>query len=434
MREESLGRHVLVELYNCNPELLNNVSGIEKIMVDAAEHSKATVINVTFHHFSPYGVSGVVVIQESHLTIHTWPEYGYAAIDIFTCGNTVDPWQAYEFLKVALEASSGSTMELKRGQTHLLDRNELEKRIIRDERSRKPNPVYKRNVWFTERDENMAISLRHDGDLLFSERSLYQKVEIYNTYAYGKMLALDGLIMCTERDEHVYHELISHVPLFTHHSPKKVLVIGGGDGGTVREVLKHDDVEEVTMVEIDEMVVNASKEYLPSMSCAFKDPRLTLIIDDGIKYIKNCKEQAFDIIIIDNSDPVGPSEGIFTKSFYKDVFKALKTDGIMVGQSESPRFNVKVYKELYSMLREVFGNNNVSSFLGFVPTYPSGMWSFSFCSKTDIDPVHDFDKNKYSSFALRNELVYYNDQVHRAAFAQPNFVKSLHQKKIVYDI
>ena len=197
MREESLGRHVLVELYNCNPELLNNVSGIEKIMVDAAEHSKATVINVTFHHFSPYGVSGVVVIQESHLTIHTWPEYGYAAIDIFTCGNTVDPWQAYEFLKEALEASSGSTMELKRGQTHLLDRNELEKRIIRDERSRKPNPVYKRNVWFTERDENMAISLRHDGDLLFSERSLYQKVEIYNTYAYGKMLALDGLIMLT---------------------------------------------------------------------------------------------------------------------------------------------------------------------------------------------------------------------------------------------
>jgi spermidine synthase len=430
MSEESLGRHVLVELYNCNPELLNNVSGIEKIMVDAAEHSQATVINVTFHHFSPYGVSGVVVIQESHLTIHTWPEYGYAAIDIFTCGNTVDPWQAYEFLKEALEASNGSTMELKRGQTDLLERSELEKRIIRDEKSHKPNPVYKRNVWFTERDENMAISLRHDGDLLFSERSLYQKVEVYNTYAYGKMLALDGLIMCTERDEHVYHELISHVPLFTHNSPKKVLVIGGGDGGTVREVLKHDNVEEVVMVEIDEMVVSASKEFLPTMSCAFNDSRLNLIIDDGIEYLKNCKENIFDIIIVDNSDPVGPSEGIFTKSFYRDVYKALKKDGIMVGQSESPRFNVKVYKELYQTLRDVFGKNKVHSYLGYVPTYPSGMWSFSFCTKTDVHPVLDFDENKFLSFLLKNELVYYNNEVHKAAFAQPNFVKELHQEKI----
>ena len=120
MSKVSLGQHVLVELYGCNSELLDNVSSIEQIMCDAAERSKATIINVSFHHFSPYGVSGVVVIQESHLAIHTWPEYGYAAIDVFTCGNTVDPWVAYAYLKEALQAESGSTMELKRGQTHLM--------------------------------------------------------------------------------------------------------------------------------------------------------------------------------------------------------------------------------------------------------------------------------------------------------------------------
>lgn len=430
MHMSSLGRHVLVELYGCSNELLNDVSFIEKAMVEAAETAGATVINSTFHHFSPYGVSGVVVIQESHLAIHTWPEYGYAAIDLFTCGDTVDPWVSYQFLEKKLEASHGSSMELRRGQERMMTRTELEENVPRDhyKAEEEITPTYKRNVWFTERDENIAFSLRHDGELLFSDKSDFQKVEVYNTYAYGKMLTLDGLVMCTEKDEYVYHELITHTGIFAHNNVKDVLVIGGGDGGTVRELVKHDSIDSVTMVEIDGMVVDAAKKYLPTMSNQLENEKLNLIIGDGIEYLKNADADKFDMIIIDNSDPVGPSEGIFTEAFYQDAYRCLKPNGILTGQSESPRFNTKVYKELYAMLRNVFGQDKVHCYLGHIPTYPSGMWSFSFCSKGAIHPVNSFNKEAAAKFSEEQDLNYYNEDIHTGVFALPNFVKKLQRE------
>lgn len=426
MSTNSLGRHVLVELYGCSNELLNDVSFIEKSMTEAAETAGATVINSTFHHFSPYGVSGVVVIQESHLAIHTWPEYGYAAIDLFTCGDTVDPWVSHQFLEKALEASHGSSMELRRGQERLMTRTELEANVPRDYQEEEIKPSYKRNVWFTEKDENIALSLRHDGEQLFSDKSEFQKVEVFNTYAYGRMLTLDGLVMCTEKDEYVYHELITHVGMLSHPNPKDILVIGGGDGGTVRELCKHESVESITMVEIDGLVIDAAKKFLPSMSSHLEHEKVNLIIGDGIEYLKNAADTSFDMIIIDNSDPVGPSEGIFTKSFYQDAYRCLREDGILTGQSESPRFNVPVYQELYGMLREVFGNNKVHSFLGHIPTYPSGIWSFSFCSKGAVHPIESMNMEKSARFSIDKDLKYYNEDIHKAAFALPNYVKKLH--------
>lgn len=434
MSKESLGRHVLVELYGCSNELLNDVNFIEKSMVAAAEEAGATVINSTFHHFSPYGVSGVVVIQESHLAIHTWPEYGYAAIDLFTCGTSVDPWVSYQFLEKELKASHGSSMELRRGQERLMTRTELKENVPRDQekydQNEKIEPSYKRNVWFTERDENMALSLRHDGELLFSDKSDFQKVEVYNTYAYGRMLTLDGLVMCTEKDEYVYHELITHIGLLSHPNPKRILVIGGGDGGTVREICKHESIEKITMVEIDGMVIDASKKYLPTLSSHLNHAKLELIIGDGIEYLKTAEANQFDMIVIDNSDPVGPSEGIFTKGFYEDAYRCLKEDGILTGQSESPRFNTKVYQELYSMLREVFGQEKVHCFLGHIPTYPSGLWSFTFCSKGNLHPTERLDKKKAAAFSKKHILKYYNEDIHTAAFALPNFVRDLHLSSI----
>jgi spermidine synthase len=421
----ALGRHVLVELYDCDPQLLNDVNHVEKSMVAAAEEAGATVINSTFHHFSPIGVSGVVVIEESHLAIHSWPEFGYAAIDVFTCGDSVDPWISYKYLEEALKAGHGSSMELLRGQEKLLTRKDIEA-IKRDQIEQKESrPTFKRNVWFTERDENVAFSLRYDGETLFSKHSDFQKVEVINTYAYGKMLTLDGLVMCTENDEYVYHEMITHVGMLSHPNPKQVLVIGGGDGGTVRELVKHPSLEKVTMVEIDDVVIEASKQNLPSLSSAFDHEKLDLIVGDGIEYLAKCPANTFDLIIIDNSDPVGPSEGIFTKDFYSNAYKALTENGILVGQSESPRFNQKVYKELYGMLRGIFSSNNVHCMLGYVPTYPSGMWSWSFCSKQGIDPVKDIDEQKIKDFVAVNQLSYYNEAIHRASFALPNFAKAL---------
>jgi len=395
-------------------------------MVTAANEAGATVINSTFHHFSPFGVSGVVVIQESHLAIHTWPEYRYAAVDLFTCGEPVDPWISYKYLKNAFQAGHGSSMEISRGQLNLLEPSKIDIPGLREQAEEKiPVPKYTRNIWFTERNDHIALSLRHKGDPLFRKQSEFQKVEIYDTYQFGKMLTCDGAIMCAEKDEHVYHEMISHVPLFTHPNPKRVLVIGGGDGGALREIVRHDNIDEVILVEIDEVVVEASKEHLPSLASALDHPKLELIIDDGIKYVSGAGNESFDIILIDSTDPVGPALGLFNVDFYKQVHRILTSQGIMVAQSESPRFNIPVFKEIFTAHKNVFGQDHVYAYLAFIPTYPTGMWSFSFCSKGNLHPVNDLRLAESKRFSLNHKLNYYDEDIHRAAFVLPRFVQEM---------
>jgi len=421
---ESLGRHVLVEYYDCSAEILNDVIQIEKAMVDSAEKAGATIINSTFHHFSPFGVSGVVVIEESHLAIHTWPEYRYAAVDLFTCGDSVDPWISYTFLKESFKAGNGSSMEMLRGQLGLLEKIDFDLGQSRDEADqRRRAPRQTRDIWFTERNQNIASSFRHTGDPLFRKQSAFQMVEIYETYEYGRMLTCDGKTMCAETDESAYHEMIVHVAMFTHPDPQRVLVIGGGDGGVVREVVKHKNLQQVVMVEIDEVVVEACKKYLPSISSALDHPKLDLKIADGIRYVTDAHAQSFDVVIIDSTDPVGPAEGLFSAEFYKQVYRILKPDGIMITQSESPRFNVKVFKEIFDCYREIFQPEHVHCFLAYIPIYPSGMWSFSYCSKNGIHPLKNLDRDRLRALFKTADFSYYNEEVHTAAFALPGFVK-----------
>ncbi len=218
----ALGRHIIAELYNCDLDKIDDVTFVENSMLAAAEKAGATVINSTFHHFSPFGVSGVIVIQESHFSIHCWPEFGYASIDIYTCGETVDPWIAYEYLKNELNASHGSTIELSRGQSNLISPSKSLHPTPLKKPSGKPTNIKRsKNVWFTERNENIALSLRHSGERLYNYTSKFQKIEIYQTEAFGRILVLDGNIVCAEEDEYVYHEMIAHVPMFAHPHPKK---------------------------------------------------------------------------------------------------------------------------------------------------------------------------------------------------------------------
>ena len=430
---DSLGRHIIAEFYNCSPEKINNVAHIEKSMVDAAEKAGATVINTTFHHFSPFGISGVVVIEQSHLSIHTWPEYQFASIDLFTCGDSINPWVSFDHLKEEFAAEYFSSLELQRGQLHLLNKIDFKTPDVRDNASKMDQRIKcNRNIWFTERDENIALSLRHTGDVLFSKQSKYQKIEIIDTFAYGKTLLLDGMIMTTEHDEFVYHEMITHVPMLTHPDPKKVLIIGGGDGGVAREVLRHDTVEHIDLVEIDGEVIEASKKFLPGLAKSFDDPKVTVHIEDGVEYVKKCSMETYDVVIIDSTDPVGPAEGLFKPDFYRDVYRCLKKDGIMTTQSESPTFNKKVFKEIYQCYREIFGQQNVHCYLAHIPTYPSGTWSFSYCSKNGIHPVYDVEEKRVRSFVDSSDLQYYSFDVHKAAFVLPPFVKKiLSQKKQV---
>lgn len=422
----SLGRHILVEFYGCSVEILNDVPRIESSMLKAATESGATLISSVFHHFSPFGVSGVVVIQESHLAIHTWPEYRYAAVDLFTCGYTVNPWTSYEILKTAFEAHHGSAIELNRGQLELLERSDIDLGDLRDQATQKlVTPRYSRSVWFTDRNENIALSIRHKGDRVFYEKSPYQTVEIFDTFEYGKMLTVDNMVMCSEKDEKAYHEMIIHVPVLCQPRIKDVLVIGGGDGGSVRELLKHAQIESITMVEIDEAVVRASREFLPTLSSGLDDPKLTLIIDDGIKFVATAPTDAYDLIVVDSSDPVGPSEGLFSEAFYRDVYRCLRPGGLMTAQSESPRFNQQAFVDLNHCLKRIFGREQVHCYLAFIPTYPTGMWSFSFCSKDSVHPIANLPCDRAAQFAQDHRLQYYNPDMHRAAFCLPTFIQTL---------
>jgi spermidine synthase len=420
-----LGRHILVEFTHCSPEALNDVILIERGMVEAAREAGATVINSTFHHFSPFGVSGVVVIQESHLAIHTWPEYRYAAVDLFTCGDDVNPWISFDYLKDVLHSDSYGALEMRRGNIKLLEKIEFNLGSMREEAKRHTNPgMYNRNVWFTDKDDNQALSLRHTGDLLYDHRSPFQHVRVLETYAYGKMLTIDNMVMCTERDERHYHEMITHPAIFAHGNIQNALVIGGGDGGTVREILRHPGVGKVTLVEIDEAVVEAARQHLPGISCALDDPRLEIRFEDGIEFVKNSPDEIYDLVIVDGSDPVGPAEGLFSRNFYDNCYRVLKRDGIMTSQTESPLFNERVFAEINVMLKDIFGYDRVDTLLYSQPTYPSGTWSIMLCRKYCQSPLH-VDKEIIRSFVSANHMGYYNEEVHYAVFALPNYVKEL---------
>ena len=423
---KSLGRHILVEFFGCSAEVLNDIPMIEKSMLNAAGEAGATIINSNFHHFSPFGVSGVVVIQESHLAIHTWPEYRYAALDLFTCGDSVDPWVSYDVLKKSFQADHGSALEINRGQLELMAQSEVDLGELRDQATRQlVTPKMSRSVWFTDRNENIALSIRHKGDRIFREKSPYQMVEVFDTFEYGKMLAVDNMVMCTEKDENAYHEMIIHVPLLLNPAVKKVLVIGGGDGDSVREIFKHRQVESVTMVEIDQVVVKASQQFLPTLSSALNHPKLDLHIADGIEFVNQAPDASYDLIVVDSSDPVGPSEGLFSVDFYKQVYRCLTSGGVMTAQSESPRFNQRAFVDMNHCLRGIFGNQSVFCYLAFIPTYPTGMWSFTYASKGGAHPRQDFDAERAARFSVDANLQYYNADMHHAAFCLPTFIHNM---------
>jgi spermidine synthase len=256
-------------------------------------------------------------------------------------------------------------------------------------------------------------------DVLYSEQSPFQKVEVVDSKGFGKILLLDGFVMLTERDEFVYHEMIAHTPLFTHPEPKRVLVIGGGDGGTVREVLRHPSVEHVDLVDIDEMVTKVSLEYFPQVAGKLNDPRVSCHFEDGVAFVKR-KSAAYDIIIVDSTDPISVGEGLFTREFYRDCYNALNDNGILVNQSESPFWLPKIVKGIHAKLRDIFPI--FQFYQAYIPTYPSGSWAFGFASK-GIHPINDFYQQRYERLSL--DLQYYNDEIHKAAFALPTFFRKL---------
>lgn len=260
-------------------------------------------------------------------------------------------------------------------------------------------------------------------EYLFSQESEFQQIDFFRTPEFGTVLALGGVVNVSERDEVGYHEMIAHVPMFAHPNPRRVLIIGGGDGGTLREVVRHPELEEAVLVEIDEIVVEKSKEYLPQTAVGFEHPKATTIIGDGLAYVRDAPDASFDIILVDSTDPVDAGVELFTPEFYRDCHRVLRADGILVPQSDSMFYYPERVSKIAAHLREIFAS--VDFYTTHVPTYPSGLWTFGFASK-GVHPYTNLDPARVAVIA--EQLDYYNIELHRAAFALPTRYRRVVEK------
>ncbi|MBK1643658.1 spermidine synthase [Thiocapsa imhoffii] len=273
--------------------------------------------------------------------------------------------------------------------------------------------------WFSEiaPEDGSAFSLRIK-TRLHAEQTPFQHIEIFATDGFGNLMVIDGCTMLSSRDNFLYHEMMSHPALFTHPEPKRVCIIGGGDCGTLREVLKHPGVEQAVQIDIDERVTRLSERYFPELTASNADPRAELLFEDGVRWIQRAEPGSLDLIIVDSTDPVGPAVGLFTSDFYADCRRALGADGLLVQQSESPLYHVRILTEMSAAMRHA-GFREIRSLFFPQPIYPSGWWSATLAG-TDLDPSRfRFEDARAKGF----ETQYYNAEIHQAALAQPEFLR-----------
>ena len=275
--------------------------------------------------------------------------------------------------------------------------------------------------WFSEaQTPNVKLSIRVDRQL-YSGRSEFQRIDVFDSPEFGRFLTLDGYMMLTEKDEFIYHEMISHVPMAVHPHVQQVLIIGGGDGGVVRELTQYPDILHIDLVEIDPLVVEVCRQFLPQTACRLDDPRVAIHYADGVKFILSCQNQ-YDLIVVDSTDPFGPGEGLFTKEFYGCCFKALRQEGILVNQHESPFYSedAAACQRAHKHIVSSFPVSRV--YQAHIPTYPSGHWLFGFASK-GLHPLRDLDEARWDILGI--PCKYYTTMLHKGAFYLPAYVEDL---------
>ena len=276
-------------------------------------------------------------------------------------------------------------------------------------------------LWYTDQHTKYVRFSMKSKRMLVSHESEFQRIDILETYEYGRVLVLDGELMITEKDEFIYHEMITHVSMAVHPNVKKVLVIGAGDGGTIRELCKYDSIESIDMVEVDKDIVSLCKEFMPFTACKLDDPRVTMYFEEGLRFVRG-KKNEYDLIIVDCADPFGPAEGLFTREFYGNCYNALCEDGILINQHESPFYNehsLSVQKA-HRHITSVFPLSTV--YQCHIPSYPSGHWLFGFASKR-YHPITNLREQEWNDLKLK--VRYYNTELHKGCFCLPNYVKEL---------
>lgn len=276
-------------------------------------------------------------------------------------------------------------------------------------------------LWYTDQHtSDVHFSMKVEKQIATCE-SEFQRIDILQTYEFGKVLVLDGELFITEKDEFIYHEMITHVPMAVHPNVKNVLVIGAGDGGTIRELTKYDCIDRIDMVEIDREVTKICMEYFPQTACKLNDPRVHMFFEEELRFVRG-KHDEYDLIIVDCADPFGPAEGLFTREFYGNCFKAMHNDGILINQHESPFYSEhsRTVQKAHKHIKTVFPLSTV--YQCHIPSYPSGHWLFGFASK-QYDPIRDLQEKRWIESGI--ETKYYNTDLHKGAFYLPTYVKEL---------
>jgi spermidine synthase len=394
------GLHLIGDLTGCrcDPQLLLDGASFKAKCVEMVAASGLTTMDATFHTFDGGGFTGTVVLAESHLAIHTWPERQGLTLDVYVCNysadNSVKARKLFDQLVEHFQPGEVARHEVDRGEHMLME------------------PLNDSTGFYIKATKQVG-----------EWQTPFQKLAIYDTPHYGKLFRLDGFNMTSERDEFVYHENIIHPALAAHNAPKKVLIIGGGDGGSSEEALKHPSVEQVTMVEIDGDVIEVAKEHFRAVhNGVFDNPKLRVLVDDGMKFVRETQEK-FDLIVLDLNDPMGPAEALYSTEFFQQLRTALAPGGALTLHIGSPVARPERVAELSQRLNGVF--RIVRPYTMYIPLYGS-LWAMAVCSdKLDPKAFTADEIDRRIEARKLQELKYYNGETHEGVFALPNYVRDL---------
>ena len=394
------GLHVVANLYRCRGDAryLTDAAALRLFCHDSINRSGLTILGDLFHQFDGGGVTGAVVLAESHLAIHTWPELESVTLDVYVCNFTQpNDDKARQVVN--------DLIQLFRPEDHVMHDVPRDKQFLYE--------------WL---NEDYGFFLR-SSERIEQSRTQFQALEIHDTPQFGKLFRLDGCFMSSEKEEFVYHENLIHPAAVAHPNPKKVLIVGGGDGGSSEEALKHPSVERVTLVELDGKVVEIAKAHFGQIHRgAFDDPRLELRIEDGLRFLAETREK-FDLIALDLPDPIGPASALYEEAFFRSCKRALAAGGAMTLHMGSPIAKPEQVKNHFERLARVFAV--ARPYVMFIPLYGS-LWSMACCSDT-LDPLALKAEEIDLRIAKRElaHLQYYNGATHHGVFALPNFVRDL---------
>jgi len=353
-----VGRHAICEFWGASH--LDSTQRAEDALRSAAAAGGVTLIDVFVHQFSPHGVSGIAVIAESHLAIHTWPELGYVAADLFTCGTGVDMEAIIDVLRDSFEAEQVDVRFLARG-------------VSPEHNARR----------FEEFEPGSASHASYDMTVVLEQRRTeFQEVVLFESPRLGRVLALDGIVQMTDLDTYVYHEMLAHPALFSHPNPRDVAVVGGGDVHLIAEVLKHPGIERVYLLELDEEIVQVARKHYEVARQTLADPRVEVRPSDAFDSIAELRG-GLDVIMVDLTDPIGPAARLFEDEFYALCERSLRDDGMLVAQTESIHFHPDVVRGCFTTLANRF--EYAGLLWAAIATYPGAFWTFAIASK-QLDP------------------------------------------------